>query len=131
MCCRCIGLGTMSDAVATVILPFVAPGFSGSNVTVPETPLALPLMDSNGASSLNPALLMLFGILEVEHLRRGENRARQGDECQNGEFRFHGLVRFVDHFDFAGTKMETPARTPAPSKAAPRKSTPGTNLSCH
>src|SRR5579862_9198293 len=64
MCCRCIGLGTMSDAVATVILPMVAPGFSGSKVTVPETPLALPLMDSSGASSLNPALLMPLGSLK-------------------------------------------------------------------
>jgi hypothetical protein len=52
----------MSDAVATMILPFVAPGFPGSNVTVPEMPLALPLMASSGASSLNPALLMPLGL---------------------------------------------------------------------
>jgi hypothetical protein len=31
----------MSDPVATMIVPFVVPGFSGSNVIVPEMPLAL------------------------------------------------------------------------------------------
>jgi hypothetical protein len=41
MCCFCIGLGSMSDPVATMIVPFVVPGFSGSNVIVPEMPLAL------------------------------------------------------------------------------------------
>ena len=64
MCCFCIGLGTVNDSLATTILPVVAAGFSGSNVTVPVMPLALPLMDSSGASSLKTALLTPFGSLK-------------------------------------------------------------------
>src|SRR5208282_5282118 len=78
-----------------------------------------------------PGVVNALGVLEVERLWRGESSARQGDGCQEGEFRFHYLVSIYGCFDFAGTKKETPARNPAPNKAAPRKSTPGTNLSCH
>ena len=47
-----------------MIFPVVAAGFSGSNETAPLMPLALPLMDSSGASSLNTALLTPFGSLK-------------------------------------------------------------------
>ena len=42
--------GTVNDSLVTTIFPFVSPGFSGSNVTVPVMPFALPLTDSSGAS---------------------------------------------------------------------------------
>src|ERR1043165_3153442 len=59
-----MGFGTRNDEAVTTIFPFVAAGFAGSNVTVPEIPLALPLMASSGASSLNTALFTLLGSLK-------------------------------------------------------------------
>src|SRR6185436_1381199 len=64
MCSFIIEFGTVSDSAATTILPLVAPGLAGSNVTVPLTPLALPLMASRGASSLNWALFTPLGSLK-------------------------------------------------------------------
>jgi hypothetical protein len=51
-CSFCIGFGTANDSLVTTILPVVAAGFSGSKLTVPLMPLALPLTDSSDASSL-------------------------------------------------------------------------------
>src|SRR5688572_13330508 len=65
--CKCsfmVGLPTCKELAATTIVPFVADGFSGSNVTVPEMPLAVPLIDSSGASVLNTTLLTPFGSLK-------------------------------------------------------------------
>src|ERR1700744_3138905 len=56
--------GRVNVLAATMILPLVAPGFSGSNVTMPLTPLAVPLMASSGASTLNAALLTPLGSLK-------------------------------------------------------------------
>ena len=63
-CSFCIGFCTVKDSAATTIFPLVAAGFSGSNETVPLMPLALPLMDSSGASRLKTAVLMPFGSLK-------------------------------------------------------------------
>src|SRR5215212_9180364 len=65
--CRCsfiVALPTCSDFEATTILPLVEPGCSGSNVTVPLIPLAVPLMDSKGASVLKTTLFTPFGSLK-------------------------------------------------------------------
>ena len=55
-CSFCIGLPRWSELTTKVIFPFTAPGFSGSKVTCPETPVAVPLIASSGASSLNTTL---------------------------------------------------------------------------
>ena len=42
----------------------VAAGFSGSKVIAPEIPVAVPEMDSKGASKRNKALLTFLGSLK-------------------------------------------------------------------
>src|ERR1035437_726555 len=63
-CCCCMGLPTCRDELATMILPLAAEGSAGSNVTVPEMPVALPLRASNSASSLKTALFTPLGSLK-------------------------------------------------------------------
>ena len=42
----------------------VAAGFSGSNIIFPEIPVAVPEIDSRGASKRNKALLTFLGSLK-------------------------------------------------------------------
>src|SRR2546430_16694525 len=51
VCSSDLGLPTCSELDCTTILPLIAPGLSGSKVTLPEMPVAVPLMDSSGARS--------------------------------------------------------------------------------
>src|SRR5688572_28642012 len=66
MCSFIVGLGTCNEEVATTILPLTAAGFSGSKVTAPDTPLAVPLIDSSGASVLKMTVLTPFGSLKLK-----------------------------------------------------------------
>src|SRR6478672_8915330 len=59
-----MGLGTWSEADSTTIFPFRLPGLAGSKEMIPEVPVAVPLIDSNGASVLKMTLLTPFGSLK-------------------------------------------------------------------
>src|ERR1043166_939748 len=63
-CSFCMGLPRWSELAATTILPLSAAGLAGSNVTDPEMAVAVPLIDSNGASVLKMTLLTPLGSLK-------------------------------------------------------------------
>src|SRR6266487_1990300 len=123
-----MGFGTRNDEAATTIFPFVAAGFAGSNVTVPDIPLALPLMASSGASSLNTALFTPLGSLKSNVC--GAANAAQVAAMTMNRVAMGFFIRFAIQtggvgVGFLRNAREAPARIPPPSNAAARKSSPG------
>src|ERR1043165_4950801 len=108
--CRCsfiIGFPTCIVLAATMILPLVAPGFSGSNVTVPEIPLAVPLIDSSGASVLNTTLLTPFGSLKSNGIGAAEDNAASASALRKGTV--NRVIVFGLYFGLGLKTNETPA----------------------
>jgi len=65
--------GTRSEDADTTIFPFNEAGSAGSKLTVPLTPVAVPLMDSSGASVLKNDVVDALGVLEIKRQRRGKD----------------------------------------------------------
>src|SRR5688572_4757691 len=63
-----VGFGTCRELTASLILPLIAAGSAGSKVTLPETPVPTPLIDSSGASVLNTTLLTPLGSLKLNSI---------------------------------------------------------------
>src|SRR5262249_701146 len=59
-----VEFGTCNDLASTTIFPFKEEGSAGSKSTLPETPVAVPLMDSSGASVRKMTLLTPLGSLK-------------------------------------------------------------------
>ena len=99
-----MGLGTVSDAGCNRDFARGGPGICGSKVTEPETPLALPLTASSGASRLNVITLTPLGSLKSKVSRAAAFRtgSASADKQYGNGLKFHSfdnLTRDICIFD--------------------------------